>query len=104
VKRPHVYAKAAAADLRAIARYTIDRWGHAQARKYIQDLDDASAAVATGRAAFKDLSAMHPGLRSLQAGSHYIFCLSRAGRPALILAILHERMDLMSRLKGRLDK
>jgi plasmid stabilization system protein ParE len=35
-------------------------------------------------------------------GRHYLFCLPRQGQPALILAILHERMDLMTRLKGRL--
>ena len=100
--RTHVYAKAAAADLRAIAHYTIDQWGEPQARRYLQQLEKSSEAVATGRGAFKELSAVLPGLRSVQAGSHYIFCLPRDGRPALILAVLHERMDLMSRLKDRL--
>lgn len=45
---------------------------------------------------------MQSGLRVKQAESHYIFCLARTGRPALILAILHERMNLMARLKRRL--
>ena len=98
----HVYAKAAAADLRAIARYTIDQWGEPQARRYLRQLEAASAAVATGRGVSKDLSAALPGLRSVQSGSHFIFCLPRDGQPALILAVLHERMDLMSRLKDRL--
>jgi plasmid stabilization system protein ParE len=102
VTRTHVFAKAAAADLRAIARYTIDQWGEAQARSYVGQLEDAATAVATGRGAFKDLGSLIPGLRSRQAGSHYIFCLVRAGRPALVLAILHERMDLMARLQDRL--
>ncbi len=33
---------------------------------------------------------------------HYIFCMIRETQPALIIAILHERMDLMSRLKDHL--
>lgn len=100
--RTHVFAKAAAADLREISRYTIDQWGEAQARRYIEQLEDAASAVATGRGAFKDLSPLLPGLRSRLAGSHHIFCLVRPGRPALVLAILHERMDLMARLQDRL--
>lgn len=57
----HVYAKAAAADLRAIARYTIDQWGEALARRYLQQLEKSSETVATRRGgAFKDLSAALP--------------------------------------------
>jgi plasmid stabilization system protein ParE len=33
---------------------------------------------------------------------HYIFCLSRDDAPALVVAIFHERMDLMVRLTDRL--
>jgi hypothetical protein len=36
------------------------------------------------------------------AGSHDIFCLLRPDKPTLLLVILHERMDLMARMKGRL--
>ena len=35
---------------------------------------------------------------------HYIFCLPRDDAPALIVAILHERMDLMARLADRLAR
>ena len=33
---------------------------------------------------------------------HYIFGLSEPNKPLLIIAMLHERMDLMQRLKHRL--
>lgn len=59
--RTHVFAKAAAADLRAIARYTIDQWGEALARRYLQQLEKSSETVGTRRGgAFKDLSAALP--------------------------------------------
>lgn len=34
----------------------------------------------------------------------YVFCLPREHAPALIVAILHERMDLMKRLVDRLNE
>lgn len=100
--RTHVFAKAAAADLREISRYTLDQWGEAQARRYIEQLDDAAAAVSDGRGVFKDWSDVLPGLRVAHVGRHHIFCLPRPDAPALILAILHERMDILDRLKSRL--
>ena len=33
---------------------------------------------------------------------HYIFCLPRKDAPALVVAIFHEKMDLMARLTDRL--
>ena len=100
--RTHVYSRGAATDLRAVARYTIEKWGEAQARSYIRNVEETAAVVATGRGIFKDLSALRPGLLMATSGKHFIFCLLRPGRPALILAILHERMDIMTRLKSRL--
>lgn len=100
--RAYVFAKAAAADLRAIARYTSEHWGEEQAPSCMALLDEAAAAVAAGRGVFKDLDALHPGLRAVKVGSHFVFCLVRPRRPALVLAILHERMDLIARLKARL--
>ncbi|MBW7899879.1 MAG: type II toxin-antitoxin system RelE/ParE family toxin [Rhodocyclaceae bacterium] len=100
--RPYLYSTLADTDLREILRYTQRKWGAAQARAYARQIDDAAAALATGHGVFKDWSALLPGLRVKQAGSHYIAAVHRPGRPMLILAILHERMDLMARLKDRL--
>jgi len=38
-----------------------------------------------------------------RAGQHFLFCLPRKDQPALILAMLHERMDIIARLQERLD-
>lgn len=100
---PIVYTKAASADLREIARYTLGQWGEAQARGYITQIEQAAVALADGHGVFKDLSSLHPGMRSTKIGSHFVFCVVRPGQPALVLAILHERMDLMVRLRARLQ-
>jgi toxin ParE1/3/4 len=102
VTRTHVYAKAAADDLREITRYTLEQWGAEQCRSYIAALDAKAAALAQGQGPFKDLSSLIPGLRAATSGKHYVFCLPRKDAPALILAILHERMDILVRLKSRL--
>ena len=59
--------------------------------------------LAGNPAQFRDMSALYPELRMAHCESHYLFCLPRRDAPALIIAILHERMDLMARLAGRLQ-
>ncbi len=100
--RSYVVTKGAAADLEEIARYTAEQWGEEQCRVYICQLDKAAEAVAKGEGVFKDMSPLHPKLRMALCGRHYVFCLPQPGAPAVILAILHERMDIIARLKRRL--
>jgi len=100
--RPYVLTRGAAADLRGIVRYTVEQWGEVQCKAYIAQLEDAGCELAKGQGPYKELDELHPGLRVRLVGRHYLFCLPRTGEPALILAILHERMDIMTRLKNRL--
>lgn len=93
---------AAEADLRGIVRYTRKAWGDAQARRYATQLECGIEAVVSGQGAFRDMSALYPGLRMARCEHHFIFVLPRDGAPALVVAILHERMDLMVRLRERL--
>lgn len=93
---------AAEADLRGIVRYTRKQWGDAQVRSYVSRLEQGIERLAAGEGAFKEMSVIHPGLRMAHCQHHYVFCLPRGNAPALIVAILHERMDLMARLVDRL--
>ena len=45
---------------------------------------------------------LHPEVRIARCRHHLIFALPMDAGPTLILAILHERMDLMARLTHRL--
>ena len=49
------------------------------------------------------MSFLLPGRRMASCEEHFIFCMPQAGQPSDILAILHKRMDLMARLKNRLQ-
>lgn len=98
----YVLALAAEADLRDVVRYTRKKWGDAQARIYLATLKGCIDGVAIGHSLFKDMTGLYPGLRMVHCEHHYIFCLPRDGAPALVVAIFHERMDLMARLADRL--
>lgn len=98
----YVLTSAAEQDVRSILRYTRQQWGEAQVRAYMHGLERGIARLAAGQGAFRDMGAMHKGLRMARCRHHYVFCLSREDGPALVLAILHEKMDLIARLGDRL--
>lgn len=98
----YVLTDDAKADLRAIVRYRRKEWGASQVRTYIAKLNEGIASVAVGQGAFRELDAIYPALRMARCQHHYVFCLPREDAPALIIAIFHERMDLMVRLADRL--
>jgi len=99
----YVLSDEAEADLRAIVRYTRKQWGHAQVRAYVAKLKQGMTRLALRQGPFKEMDEVHPALRMARCEHHYIFCLLRDDAPVLIVAILHERMDLMTRLAGRLN-
>lgn len=99
----YVLMDAAEADMRGIVRYTREQWGDAQVRSYIARLEQGIARLAAGQGTFKELDALYPALRMAHCDHHYVFCLPRDDAPALVVAIFHERMDLMARLAARLD-
>jgi toxin ParE1/3/4 len=98
----YVLSTAAEVDLRDIVRYTRKEWGDIQARRYLANLKNGIEGVASGQGHFRTVPALFPDLRIARCEHHYIFCLPRSGAPALVVAILYERMDLMTRLADRL--
>ena len=90
------------ADLLDIAEYTVSRWGMTQVTKYRDQLEQCAEALATGEGAIKNLSHIRPGLRARRCQHHYIYCVIQDGKPPLVIAILHERMDLVARLGERM--
>ncbi len=92
----------AEADLRTIIRYSRAQWGDAQTRNYVAKLTRCIETIVGGERATKDVSDLYPGLRMVHCQHHYIFCLPRENDAALVVAIFHERMDLMTRLADRL--
>lgn len=98
----YVLSAAAEADLRDIIRYTRRQWGDTQTRAYIAKLQRGIESISAGQGVFRDMTALYPGLRMVHCEHHFIFCLPREKAPALVVAMFHERMDLMTRVADRL--
>lgn len=89
-------------DIENIVTYTANQWGHDQVRKYITGLEKKLRDMATDKTSYRIRNDLGEGIITARYERHYIFALKREGHPLLILAIFHERMDLMRRLKSRL--
>jgi plasmid stabilization system protein ParE len=98
----YVLTAAAEADVRDIIQYSRRQWGDAQTRSYVAKLERGIERVAAGESALKEMDTLYPGLRIARCEHHFVFCLPRKGEPTLVVAIFHERMDLMARLADRL--
>ena len=89
-------------DLQEIVFYTAERWGVTQVRKYMAGLELKMEAIATGAAHTKSLDKLIAGLKVGRYERHYIFGVERPSAPMLILAVFHEKMSVIERLKDRL--
>ena len=93
---------AAQDDLKEIARYTVNRWGLKQAEHYEALLVKAFRKISNGRLPPRVFLSHRPDLLFTHCEHHYIFYAPREAQPPLVLAVFHENMDLMQRLKERL--
>jgi len=98
----YIFTREAAQDLDGIVDYTRRLWGDAQARRYMAQMRECLGKIAGKSGRFRmDATFSHP-VRVMRCQHHYIYCLPREDEPALILAILHEKMDLVARMAERL--
>ncbi len=100
---PYELTKEATSDLEAIFRYTISQWGEEQARVYSEKLSQCFRKMARKEVAFRAFSATYPTALVTRCEHHYIFYMQPEGKRPIIFAILHERMDILTRLQDRLE-
>lgn len=90
-------------DLKEIARYTLTEWGEKQALHYAELLEKRFCEIAARTAYARPFSNRYPQVLVSRCGHHYIFYIHREKNSPRIIAILHERMAMLRRLKNRLD-
>jgi toxin ParE1/3/4 len=83
----------AAADLDAIADYTIEKWGVDQLENYMDALADRFEWLADNPLVGRDRNDIHKGYRSYPHASHLIFYVVRSDAIAII-GIPHKSMDI----------
>ncbi|MDZ7769216.1 MAG: type II toxin-antitoxin system RelE/ParE family toxin [Woeseiaceae bacterium] len=83
----------AAADLDAIADYTIETWGLAQLGDYLRSMNSRFEWLAENPFAGRERNDVHPGYRSFPEGSHIIFYVV-SDDYVDIIGIPHKSMDV----------
>ncbi|MEE9355050.1 MAG: type II toxin-antitoxin system RelE/ParE family toxin [Methylococcaceae bacterium] len=101
--RQYELTPSAQEDLKEIARYTLTKWGEKQSLHYAELLDAGFRKIAAKNVNFRTFSKRFPQILVSRCEYHYIFYVHPDNKPPRIIAVLHERMDMLARLKNRLD-
>jgi len=91
-------------DLLEIAIYTITVWGPAQAERYQAALQRRFSELGQRGMQARAFLEHRPELLVTRCEHHFIFFLMREVDVPLVLAVLHENMDLVARVRERLDR
>jgi toxin ParE1/3/4 len=94
------FTRSAQEDLIDIWLYTQETWGEAQADVYQDALHLCCERIAAGQAQAKPVPGLD-GVRSHRCQHHYLFFVEQDSA-VIIVAVLHERMSLVERLRDRL--
>jgi toxin ParE1/3/4 len=86
-------------DLSDIWNYTFEAWSESQADKYYKLILNACAAIARKPLQGKAYEEIHPGLKGKKTSKHIIFYRILENNSIEITRILHERMDLKTKLE-----
>lgn len=97
----YILTPAADGDIDEILRYTLRTHGMAQVEKYLKELHECIERIASGEVISKTYPDKRYNLRQHHCHKHMIFFGQSSGR-TIIYSVLHERMDFINRLKGRL--
>jgi plasmid stabilization system protein ParE len=91
-------------DLFGIFQYTLKTWCSEQLARYQKALVSALNAIASGRMHGRSLSKNLPEVLFVKAEHHYVFYITEDQKKPLIIAIFHEKQDIVRRLTQRLPK
>lgn len=87
-------SKLALEDLYTIWEYTVDTWSEVQADRYYTFLETAMDAIGTTPIKVgKSYNDIMYGLRAYHVRKHMVFYIIQENGRAVIIRILHERMD-----------
>lgn len=95
----YLLSPAAQADLNQIWNYSARHWGREQADRYIFRIRDACEALADGRRQGRAIDDIRPGYGKLAVASHFLFYRITDAGLIDVIRILHQRMDVASRLQ-----
>ncbi|MFC0047298.1 type II toxin-antitoxin system RelE/ParE family toxin [Rheinheimera tilapiae] len=89
----------AEADLRGIAASALARWGTAQARSYLAELDKTLRLLALQPELGRQRDEIAPGARSFPCGKHIFFYRSAPPEYIEVARVLHQHMDVLNQFQ-----
>lgn len=87
-------------DLKEIWDYTFNRWSEKQADQYYLSIKAACKVIGENPLCGKEYFGIRKNLFGLKSGKHIIFYQSVSKEEIEVIRVLHERMDLKSRVNG----
>ena len=99
---PYEFTPDARLDLLDIEDYTVREWGDRKAEDYFLGLQACIEAMAGGRAVVRVAFEDRDDIVFRHSQRHYVFALRERDRPLIVIAVLHESMDLLARVRARL--
>lgn len=99
---PYTLSSAAQDDWYNILEYTYDRFGEEQVRIYTAKLNDCLHDLANDNGLWKEIAIDESVVRVKNCHRHILFAKVTASNTVTVIAILHERMDIVNRLKDRM--
>lgn len=97
----YILTNKAVSDLKLIWNYTFDNWSEKQADKYYKMLIDNFNEISRNPIIGKNYPDIFDDILGLRVGRHIIFYLQNQNKDIEIIRILHEQMDLKSRIKEK---
>ena len=94
---PYVISRKAISDLEEIWLYTVDKWSIEQADRYYNLIFDEIAFICKNPGSGQQMDQIRQNYRAAKVKSHLIF-FKVENDIVQIVRILHERMDIKSRL------
>lgn len=95
----YILSKRAVDDIHLVGEYTIDRWGKAQAVRYLQGLEEALQKLADAPNTFgRKRDDLKKGYYSSLYENHVIF-YKKQKAAIRIVRVLHQRRDIPEQLK-----
>lgn len=91
-------AAKAKSDLRSIWNYTYDNWSEEQADKYLGELMEEFEIIVQYPERGKVFDEVRNGFYGVKKNRHIIFYRLLSTKEIEIIRVLHERMDIASRL------
>jgi len=90
-------------DLREVARYTLNKWGKDALITYRNGLKDKFIEIGESILPKRTFSDSFPNLLITKYKYHYIFYITDKVEKPVIIGVLHEMRDIVSRLGERLS-